>query len=94
MGHGFACIRSGQKEGVPTYVNTIGIMLLVFAPVPYVDASSSWMLGSKWRRAFIGAAGMYVELAVAAVAVIVFTAKTYVIPLAATSFSFSMGFSK
>ncbi len=71
LGHGFVCVRCGRKEGVPTYVHTIGIMLLVFAPVPYVDASSSWMLSSKWRRAFVGAAGMYVELAIAAVAAIV-----------------------
>ena len=35
----------------------MGIMFLIFSPVPYVDASSSWALTSKWKRAIVGAAG-------------------------------------
>ncbi|MBW3599121.1 MAG: HlyD family efflux transporter periplasmic adaptor subunit, partial [Planctomycetes bacterium] len=34
----------------------------------YCNVSDAWMLPSKWRRAAVGAAGMYVELALAAVA--------------------------
>jgi putative peptide zinc metalloprotease protein len=49
----------------------MGIMLLVLMPVPYVDATSSWAFRSKWRRAMVAAAGMYVELAVAAIAAVV-----------------------
>jgi putative peptide zinc metalloprotease protein len=71
FGHGFACKRFGRRDGSGGNVNTMGIMLLVFMPVPYVDASSSWAFRSKWQRAFVGAAGMYVEIAVAAVAAIV-----------------------
>jgi len=71
FGHGFACKRFGQQDGSGGNVNTMGIMLLVFMPVPYVDASSSWAFRSKWKRAFVGAAGMYVEIAAAAVAAIV-----------------------
>ncbi|MDH3585337.1 MAG: PqqD family protein, partial [Phycisphaerae bacterium] len=41
FGHGFACKHFGRKNGVGGDVHTMGIMLLVFAPVPYVDASSS-----------------------------------------------------
>ncbi|MEX0655293.1 MAG: PqqD family peptide modification chaperone [Phycisphaeraceae bacterium] len=70
FGHGFACKRFGRYAGGGE-VHTLGIMLLVFMPVPYVDASSSWAFRSRWHRAIVGAAGMYVELAVAAVAAIV-----------------------
>jgi putative peptide zinc metalloprotease protein len=68
--HGFACKRFAAKEGLAGEVHTMGIMLLVFMPVPYVDASSSWALRSKWHRAAVGLAGMWMELAVAAVAAI------------------------
>jgi putative peptide zinc metalloprotease protein len=46
-------------------------MLLVFLPVPYVDASSSSAFREPWRRALVGAAGIMVELALAALAMIV-----------------------
>ncbi len=75
-GHAFACKRLGQQAGRRGEVHTIGIMLMVFTPVPYVDATSSWALPSKWQRAFIAAAGMYLELAVAAVAAIVWSNTT------------------
>ncbi|MEE9213045.1 MAG: hypothetical protein V3U29_10365 [Phycisphaeraceae bacterium] len=73
LGHGFACKKYGRASHSGGEVHTIGIMFLVFIPVPYVDASSSWALRSKWQRAIIGAAGMFVELAVAAVAVVIWT---------------------
>ena len=41
-------------------------MLLVLVPTPYVDASTAWSFPSKWERIFVGAAGMIVELFVAA----------------------------
>lgn len=71
FGHGFACAHFGRKSGVGGPVHTIGIMLLVLMPVPYVDASSSWVFRNRWHRMFVAAAGMYVELAVAAAAAIV-----------------------
>lgn len=71
LGHGMACKRLARREGAAGEVHTLGIMLLVLAPVPYVDASSAWTLRSKWGRIVIAAAGMYVELAIAAVAAIV-----------------------
>ncbi len=71
FGHGFACKRFGREDGSGGDVHTMGLMFLVFMPVPYVDASSSWAFRNKWKRAFVGAAGMYVELAVAAVAAII-----------------------
>jgi putative peptide zinc metalloprotease protein len=49
-------------------------MFLVFAPVPYVDASAASEFRSKWQRAFVGAAGMIVEVFVAALALYVWLA--------------------
>jgi putative peptide zinc metalloprotease protein len=71
FGHGFACKRMGQIEGAGGEVHTMGIMLLVLTPMPYVDASSAWAFRKKWQRVVVGASGMYVELAVAAVAAMV-----------------------
>ena len=56
FGHGLACKRQGGE------CHEMGVMLLVLMPCLYCNVSDSWMLSSKWRRAAIGAAGMYVEL--------------------------------
>lgn len=71
LGHGVACKRFGQLRHNGGEVHTVGVMMIAFMPIPYVDASSSWALRSKWQRAFIAAAGMYVELALAAISVLV-----------------------
>jgi putative peptide zinc metalloprotease protein len=71
FGHAFACKKFGRDAGTGGEVHIMGIMFLVFTPLPYVDASSSWALRSKWHRTVVGAAGMYVEMALAAVAAIV-----------------------
>src|SRR5262245_32452787 len=62
LGHGYATKVLGGA------VHEIGVMLLVFAPVPYVDASASAAFRSKWRRILVGAAGMMVELFLASLA--------------------------
>src|SRR5262249_62290953 len=62
LGHAFATKTFGGE------VHDMGVMLLVFTPVPYVDASSASGFENKWRRALVGAAGMIVELFVAALA--------------------------
>jgi hypothetical protein len=46
-------------------------MVLVFVPVPYVDASSSAAFRSKWQRATVSAAGIIVEGALAAIALFI-----------------------
>ncbi len=71
FGHAFACKRFGQLAGGRGEVHVMGVMFLVFAPLPYVDASSAWAFRSKWRRVVVGMGGMFVELAIAAVAAIV-----------------------
>jgi putative peptide zinc metalloprotease protein len=65
MGHAFTVKSFGGE------VHDMGIMLLVVTPVPYVDASSASALRSKWRRIAVGAAGMMVELFIAALAMYV-----------------------
>jgi putative peptide zinc metalloprotease protein len=62
FGHGYAAKAFGGE------VHDMGVMFLVFTPIPYVDASSSLAFPSKWRRATVAAAGMIVEIFLAAMA--------------------------
>lgn len=63
LGHGWAAKRYG------TELRDMGIMFLMFFPVPYVDASSAAALPDKRQRALVAAAGIVVELFLAALAV-------------------------
>ncbi|MGI9519775.1 MAG: site-2 protease family protein [Pirellulaceae bacterium] len=65
LGHGLACRHFGCE------CHEIGFMFLVMMPVMYCDTSDSWTLKNKWHRMAIGAAGMYVELILAAIATFV-----------------------
>lgn len=65
LGHGYAAKAFGGQ------VNEVGVMFLILLPAPYVDASSSSLFPSKWRRALVGAAGMMAELLLAAGAMLV-----------------------
>ena len=49
-------------------VHEIGIMLLVFMPVPYVDASAATAFRDKRMRMLVGAAGIMAELLLAVLA--------------------------
>ena len=62
FGHGMSCKHFGGE------CHEMGIMVLVLTPCLYCNVSDSWMLPSKWHRAAIGAAGMYVELVLASAA--------------------------
>ncbi len=65
LGHGVVCKRFGGE------CHEMGIMFLVFTPCLYCNVSDSWMLPSKWKRAAIGMAGIYVELVLASLATFV-----------------------
>jgi putative peptide zinc metalloprotease protein len=65
FGHAFTVRRFGGE------VHTMGIMFLIFNPLPYMDATSAWAFRSKWKRVLVGAAGMITEVFVAACAVFV-----------------------
>ncbi len=69
--HAFACKKFGQLNRSAGEVHTMGVMFLVFFPLPYVDASSAWAFRSKWQRAIVGMAGILAELAAASIAAIV-----------------------
>ena len=62
LGHAAAVKRGGGE------VHDVGVILLVLIPVPYVEASASSVFKNKYERAMVGAAGMAVELFVAALA--------------------------
>lgn len=65
LGHCFAAKSGGAV------VNELGITLLVFLPVPYVDASAASVFADKYRRMLVGAAGIMVEVFLASVALFV-----------------------
>lgn len=65
LGHAYAVKKYGGE------VHTMGIMLLVFSPVPYVDATAAWAFRERARRVFVGAGGMIVEFFLAAIAAVV-----------------------
>lgn len=65
MAHAVACKHYGGQ------VRTMGVMLLLFTPLPYVDLSSSWTFRDRLQRAWVGSAGMATDLFVGAVATIV-----------------------
>jgi putative peptide zinc metalloprotease protein len=65
FGHAYACRRFGGE------VHTMGVMLLVFTPIPYMDATASWGFRNRWKRVLVGGAGMIVEIFVAALATFV-----------------------
>ncbi len=65
LGHGLAVKAWGGE------VHETGVTLLVFIPIPYVDASAAWAFRDKRRRAAVGAAGILVELFLAAAGALV-----------------------
>ena len=65
FGHGIVAKHFGCE------VREMGVMLLLFLPIPYVDASNSAALPSRWQRGAVAAAGIAVEMALAAVAALV-----------------------
>ena len=68
MAHAYAAKWGGAA------VHDMGLMFLVFAPVPYVDASGSSAFADKRRRALVAAAGMLMELLLGALALYVWLA--------------------
>lgn len=65
LGHAFVTKRYGGE------VRTLGVMFLLFTPLPYVDATASWAFRNPWHRVYVGAAGMLVEFFLAAVGALV-----------------------
>ncbi|MBW2270740.1 MAG: peptidase M50 [Deltaproteobacteria bacterium] len=68
FGHGFAAKVWGAE------VHEMGIMFLVLMPVPYVDASAANVFSDKRMRMVVSAAGIGVEVFLAALALLVWLA--------------------
>lgn len=60
--HALVCKRHG---GV---VRDAGVVFILGAPLAYVDVTSAWRFASKWQRIHTSAAGIYIELLIAAIA--------------------------
>jgi putative peptide zinc metalloprotease protein len=56
FGHATAVKKFGGE------VHAMGVTLLVFTPIPYVDATAAWAFRERWKRVMVGMAGMIPEL--------------------------------
>ena len=65
LAHAFAVRRWGGQ------VHEIGFSLFVLVPAPYVDASAANAFRARYQRAIVGLAGIMAELALAAIALLV-----------------------
>jgi putative peptide zinc metalloprotease protein len=65
LGHAMACRHFGARP------QEMGVLLLAGAPSLYCDVTDAWRLPSKWQRMAVSSAGMFVELIIAACAVLV-----------------------
>ncbi len=68
FGHAYFCRKFGGE------VHVMGVMLMIFTPVPFMDATSSWSFRNRRHRVLVGAAGMIVELFFAGIATFVWAA--------------------
>lgn len=65
LGHALAARRLGCQ------CREIGIQFFFLVPCLYTNVSEVWLIPSKWRRIAVSAAGIYVELLLAAIAALV-----------------------
>lgn len=65
LGHAYLVRKWGGE------VHELGVMFLVFMPVPYVDASAASSFRDKKKRMLVGAAGILVEAFLASLALFV-----------------------
>ena len=64
LGHAYACRHYGGR------VTELGLLLFLGCPSLYCNVSDSWMFADKWKRIAVAAAGIYVELVLAALATV------------------------
>jgi len=69
--HEFAHAFSVKQYGGE--VTEMGLMLLLFTPVPYVDASDSASFTNKWQRIIVAGSGIIAELILASFALLLWT---------------------
>ncbi len=62
--HALVCYRYGGR------VYEAGILFILFIPLTYVNATSSWKFPSPWQRIHVAGAGIFAELGVAWIALL------------------------
>lgn len=62
FGHGLTCKHYGGE------VHEMGAMVIVFSPFLYADVTDSYLFPKKRHRILVAAAGIYIELVIAAMA--------------------------
>lgn len=67
--HELAHCLFAKAGGAP--VHEMGLTVLVFIPIPYVDASATALFGDKYQRMLVSAAGIMVEVLLASIAMFV-----------------------
>ena len=65
--HGVACKKYGGE------VPEAGVLFLLFTPMAFVNVTSMWRFANHWHRIVVAVAGMYVELFISFIAVIVWS---------------------
>jgi putative peptide zinc metalloprotease protein len=65
FGHAYMIKKWGGE------VHEMGVMLLVLMPIPYVEASSSLSFRDKYSRMLVGAAGIMIEVFIAALCLLI-----------------------
>ncbi|MBS0203647.1 MAG: biotin/lipoyl-binding protein [Planctomycetes bacterium] len=65
FGHALSCKHFGGE------CHEMGIVLMMFTPCLYCDVSDVSTFQNKWHRIFVSTAGIYVELAIASIAALV-----------------------
>jgi putative peptide zinc metalloprotease protein len=91
LGHAYAAVRFGCR------VPSLGVAFIMMTPMLYTDVTDAWRLTSRRQRLAIDAAGVIVELALAALATAIWaflppgTARDAAFLLATTSWIMSVG---
>jgi len=65
ISHAAVCKHFGGE------VHKLGLMFLIFAPMPYVDATAAWGFRRRRERVLVGLAGVLAELGLAAAAALI-----------------------
>lgn len=76
FGHAAAYRVFCQAEGLTTGPIRAGICFFAGAPFPFTNVTGAWRLKNRLRRSAIGAAGVYLETFIAAIAVILWAGLT------------------
>lgn len=67
IGHAAFAVKYGCR------IQSAGISWIFFAPVPYVDLTGMWLNPNRWQRAICCVGGIFFEMTLASLAILLFT---------------------